>query len=42
MNKQKQNAKLLKIMSKADLCLDRKTSQKLIKKAAKINSKLNK
>lgn len=42
MNKQKQNAKLLKVMSKADECLDRKTSQKLIKKAAKINAKLNK
>ncbi len=42
MNKQKQHAKLLKVMSKADQCLDRLTGQKLIKKAAKINSKLNK
>jgi len=42
MNKQKQHAKLLKIMTKADQCLDRKTSQKLIKKAEKIRAKLNK
>ena len=42
MKPEKQYAKLLKVMTKADQCLDRKTSQKLIKKAAKINSKLNK
>ena len=42
MNPEKQHAKLLKVMTKADLCVDRETSQKLLKKAAKINSKLNK
>ena len=42
MNIEKQHAKLLKILTKADQCLDRKTSQKLIKKAARINAKLEK
>ena len=42
MNTEKQHAKLLKVMTKADQCLDRKTSQKLIKKAARINAKLEK
>ena len=42
MNKLKQHAKLLKIMTKADLCVDRETGQKLLKKAARINAKLNK
>ena len=42
MNKPKQHAKLLKVMSKADDCVDRHTAKKLIKKAAKINAKLNK
>lgn len=42
MNEQKQYAKLLKVMTKADECLDRKTSKKLIKKAAKIQAKLEK
>ena len=42
MNPEKQHAKLLKVMSKADDCVDRNTAQKLIKKAAKINAKLNK
>jgi hypothetical protein len=40
MNINKQHKKLLKTMSKADQCLDRKTSQKLIKKAEKIMAKL--
>jgi hypothetical protein len=40
MNKPKQHKKLIKVMTKADECLDRKTSQKLIKKAEKIQSKL--
>lgn len=40
MNPEKQHAKLLKVMTKADQCLDRKTGQKLIKKANKINAKL--
>ena len=42
MNKQKQNAKLLKIMTKADLCVDRRTAQKLIRKSEKIIAKLEK
>ena len=41
MNIEKQHAKLLKILTKADQCLDRKTSQKLIKKANKINDRLS-
>ena len=40
MNPTKQHRKLIKIMTKADECLDRKTSQKLIKKAQKIQLKL--
>tara|TARA_R110002050_G_scaffold172039_2_gene304267 strand:- start:1244 stop:1381 length:138 start_codon:yes stop_codon:yes gene_type:complete len=40
MNPSKQHAKLIKTMSKADECLDRKTAQKLIKKANKIQHKL--
>ena len=40
MNPTKQHLKLLKTMSKADECLDRKTAQKLIKKANKIQHKL--
>ena len=42
MNTAKQHAKLLKVMTKADECLDRKTAQKLIQKANKIQNKLNK
>ena len=42
MSKTKQHAKLLKVMTKADKCLDRRTSQKLLKKAAKITARLNK
>ena len=42
MNPDKQHAKLLKVMTKADECLDRKTSRKLIKKADKIRAKLDK
>ena len=40
MNIQKQHAKLLKVMTKADECVDRRTAQKLIKKADKIHHKL--
>jgi len=40
MNPAKQHAKLIKTMTKADECLDRKTAQKLIKKASKIQAKL--
>ena len=40
MNPQKQHKKLLKTMSKANDCLDRKTAQKLIRKADKVHSKL--
>ena len=40
MNPTKQHAKLLKTMTKADECLDRQTAQKLIKKANKIQAKL--
>ena len=40
MNINKQHKKLLKTFTKADQCLDRKTSQKLIKKAEKIKAKL--
>ena len=42
MNIEKQHAKLLKVMTKADQCVDRKTGQKLIKKANKISAKLEK
>ncbi len=42
MNVNKQHAKLLKIMTKADKCVDRDTAQKLIKKATKISAKLEK
>jgi len=42
MNSEKQHAKLVKTMTKADECLDRKTAQKLIRKANKIQNKLNK
>jgi hypothetical protein len=42
MNLEKQHAKLVKTMTKADVCLDRKTAQKLIRKANKIQNKLNK
>ena len=42
MNTKKQHAKLLKTMTKADNCVDRKTAQKLINKADKIRAKLNK
>ena len=42
MNPVKQHAKLIKTMTKADKCLDRKTAQKLIQKALKIQNKLNK
>ena len=41
MNVQKQTAKLIKTFTKADLCQDRKTAQKLIRKANKIIAKLN-
>ncbi len=40
MNINKQHKKLLKTFTKADQCLDRKTSKKLIKKAEKIMAKL--
>ena len=40
MNIKKQEAKLLKTMVKADNCIDRKTAQKLIHKADKIQAKL--
>ena len=40
MNPAKQHAKLIKTMTKADECLDRKTAQKLIRKADKIRAKL--
>ncbi len=42
MDIQKQHAKLLKVMTKADDCVDRNTAQKLIKKADKIRAKLDK
>jgi hypothetical protein len=42
MNKPKQHAKLLKVMTKADVCVDRDTAQKLIRKASKIRAKLEK
>ena len=42
MNPTKQYKKLLKTMTKADECVDRNTAQKLIKKATKIQAKLNK
>ena len=40
MNPDKQHKKLLKTMNKAHDCLDRKTAQKLIRKADKIHTKL--
>jgi len=42
MNPIKQLHKLVKTMTKADECLDRKTAQKLIRKADKIRAKLEK
>jgi len=42
MNIIKQHAKLLKLMVKADECVDRKIAQKLIRKADKIQAKLDK
>ena len=42
MNPTKQHAKLIKTMTKADVCVDRNTAQKLIKKADKIRAKLDK
>ena len=42
MNPDKQHAKLLKVMTKADFCVDRHKAQKLILKAEKINAKLKK
>ncbi len=42
MNPTKQHAKLLKVMTKADKCVDRDTAQKLINKANKIRAKLDK
>ena len=42
MNKDKQHHKLIKTMTKADICLDRKTAKKLITKADKIRAKLDK
>lgn len=42
MNKTKQYAKLLKTYTKADVCVDRNTAQKLITKADKIRAKLDK
>ncbi len=40
MNPAKQYKKLIKTMTKADVCVDRNTAQKLIKKADKIHTKL--
>ena len=42
MNIKKQEKKLLKTMAKANDCVDRKTAQKLIAKADKIQAKLDK
>ena len=42
MNIKKQQNKLLKTMVKANDCVDRKTAQKLIKRADKIRAKLEK
>ena len=42
MNKLKQHAKLLKVMTKADECVDRDTARKLIRKSEKIRAKLEK
>lgn len=42
MKQQKQHAKLLKVMTKANLCVERHKAQKLILKADKIRAKLDK
>lgn len=42
MNVKKQQTKLLKTMVKANDCVDRQTAQKLIKRADKIQAKLEK
>ncbi len=42
MNLAKQYKKLIKTMTKADVCVDRDTAQKLITKADKIRAKLDK
>lgn len=41
MNKAKQHRKLAKILSEADVCTSRKQAQKLLKKALKVDRKLN-
>ena len=41
MNPLKQNAKLIKVMAKANEYVDPSEAKKLIKKAEKINQKLN-
>ena len=40
--KSKTHQKLIKLAAKAELCIDRKEAQKLIKKADKAHSKLTK
>tara|TARA_E500000331_G_scaffold64393_1_gene59105 strand:- start:304 stop:438 length:135 start_codon:yes stop_codon:yes gene_type:complete len=40
MNPTKQHAKLLKLQTKAEMCLSREEAQKIILKANKANSKL--
>ena len=40
MNTAKQHAKLIKTMTKADVCLTRQQARKLIRKAEKIQAKL--
>ena len=41
MNKAKQHRKLAKILSEAGVCTSRKQAQKLLKKALKVDRKLN-
>lgn len=41
MNRAKQLRKLAKILSAADVCTSRKQAQKLLKKALKVDRKLN-
>tara|TARA_B100000700_G_scaffold325130_1_gene433050 strand:- start:274 stop:402 length:129 start_codon:yes stop_codon:yes gene_type:complete len=41
MNPEKQHAKLLKLQSKAQMCLSRKEAQNIIKKSDKTQAKLS-
>jgi hypothetical protein len=41
LNREKQHKKLIKLVNKAEKCASRKEAQKLLKKAEKVELKLN-